>query len=266
MRWLPEPVKRPLRPLKELAVRMATRGRVVRQVNGRSFVVATQTRQLFRPDYDPGATLAMTKALHPGATAWNVGANVGIHVLQMADRVGPTGRVFAFEPNPHALELLRRNVELNGFGDRVTIIPAAVGESAGETDFHVAGFDGMARGGMPNPLLRVTQRIRVPVVTMDDFLARHGKPDCVLMDIEGWEVGALLGGQSLLQPKMPALIVELHSPAAWKWSGHSEEALRALLERHRLRVTPLSGQADPLRDHGQVLIEQAKPHPPAVSL
>ena len=39
--------------------------------------------------------------LQPGHVAIDIGANIGMHSVIMANRVGPTGKVFCFEPDPH---------------------------------------------------------------------------------------------------------------------------------------------------------------------
>lgn len=227
-------------------------------MNGADIRVDARTRFAFPEAYDTAATELLRAALGPGDEAWNVGASVGVHVLQMCPRVGPTGRVVAFEPNPHAAFFLRRNVALNGYTDRVTVAPVAVGEHSGVSDFYLAGADAMSRPGCPNPLLRQTTRIEVPVLTLDDFLALHnGNPRCLIMDIEGWEIGALLGAERLLQLEpQPVLIVELH-PGAWSWSGHSRSQLERLMARHNLKAVPLSNQRDALAEHGQVWFKRA---------
>ena len=33
----------------------------------------------------------------PGETVFELGANIGVYTMALADRVGPSGRVFAFE-------------------------------------------------------------------------------------------------------------------------------------------------------------------------
>lgn len=189
---------------------------------------------------------------------WNVGANVGIHTLQLAHRVGAQGSVVAFEPNPAAVELLRRNVQLSGYADRVTVVQAAVGERSGETDFFVAGADPMGRPGRANPLLGETTRISVPVITLDGYLkSQPGRPDCIVMDIEGWEIAALRGARTILELEpFPILIVELHQDA-WEWSGHCREDLETLLREYNLSVQPLSGQGDPLAQYGRVVLYRA---------
>ncbi len=225
-------------------------------VNEFTFNVDPSVRFLFTRSYDPEIASILDRSLKPGMCCWNVGANVGIHTLQLAEKVGPTGTVVAFEPNPHAAALLRRNVEFNNYAGRVTIVQAAVGEVEGTTDFFVAGFDGMGRAQRPNPLLgEKTSRVSVPVVTLDTFVkSQRRRPDCIVMDIEGWEIAALRGARTLLasQPS-PLWVIELH-PDAWQWSGHSREDLETLLRECGVSAKPVSGQGDPLSQYGHVLL------------
>ena len=247
------PLRQWLDDLRESAIRTAMSGRgLSRVVNGLPLRVDPVGRQTFTPTYDAGATDYLRRHLREGMEAWNVGANVGVYTLQLAHWVGAAGRVVAFEPNPEARAVLTRNVALNGLQSRVEIVASAVGAAAGSVDFFTSGADGMGRAGQANPLLTETTRIRVPVAALDDFAAARGrKPDLVVMDIEGWEIAALQGARSLMDSTR--FVVELH-PDAWKWSGHTRADLEAILDQARLDAEPVSGQSDPLGDHGQVVL------------
>ncbi len=249
-----------LRPVRDIGLTVLTLNRgVPTTVNGVKMRVDARTRPYFLASYDPGVTACLLETVRSGDECWNVGANVGIHVLQLGRLVGPNGRVIAFEPNPEALALLRRNVALNEYTDRVELVQAAIGQHPGTADLFIAGANPMARPNKPNPLLPRTRSIPVPVTTLDEFIAnRPAPPKCVVMDIEGWEIGALLGAGSILRLKpLPLILVELH-PDAWSWSGHSREQLEDLLRLHGLRAVPLSGQQDVLAQYGQARLVDAK--------
>lgn len=252
-------LKKVLRPARDAAVALATYPWGVRRtVNGQQVRVDWRSRYSFPPVYDAGVTALIRARLRSGARCWNIGANVGVHALQLAYAVGTTGSVLAVEPNPAAAELLRRNLALNGLAERVTVSRIAIGEHSGTTSFFIAGADPMGRPGRANPLLPRAVEIQVPVRTLDELLHENGRPDCVVIDIEGWEIGALLGAQSLLRLKpLPLLIVELH-PDAWEWSGHSRSQLADLLQTNALVIEPLAGQLNSFLELGQVLVRRAQ--------
>jgi len=76
-------------------------------------------------------TSAMARLTKPGTIGIDIGANLGYYTLLLADAVGPSGRVIAFEPNPRIANLLCATVGINGFSDRVTVREEAVGNLAG---------------------------------------------------------------------------------------------------------------------------------------
>jgi FkbM family methyltransferase len=240
--------------LRQAVLRVVTLGRgVPRVVNGLPLRVDIVGRHTFTPVYDAGATAYLRDRVREGDEVWNVGANVGVYALQLAHWVGPAGKVVAFEPNPIARAVLARNGRFNGLERRIEIVAAAVGAAPDTVEFFISGTDGMGRAGLPNPRLRDPRRITVPVIALD-ALARERRttPAFVVMDIEGWEIAALQGARMLLATT--PFVMELH-PNAWQWSGHRRADLEAIISGERLTLVPLSGQADPLEDYGQVVLE-----------
>jgi FkbM family methyltransferase len=60
--------------------------------------------------YDVVTTEVLWRLTEEGATVFDVGANIGYFTSLLARRVGPKGRVLAFEPHPETLQLLQTNV------------------------------------------------------------------------------------------------------------------------------------------------------------
>jgi FkbM family methyltransferase len=241
-----------MRPAYEWAINRLTQHAVPWTINGHEFLVDARFRGQIGHAPDQEASAFLATHIAPGEVVFNVGANVGVHVLPAARRVGPTGRVVAFEPNPEACQVLRHHVQINGFADRVTVVEAAVGSAPGRAVLHATGSDPRSRLGTPNAaLVGRTRPIDVLVVTLDDWAETAGLvPDCVIVDVEGFEERVLDGARRLLtgHPGIQVL-VEMH-PASWTDAGTTRATLDALLTNLGRTPQSLSGLADPLGAHG----------------
>jgi FkbM family methyltransferase len=173
--------------------------------------------------YEPNLQAALHKLVPPGAVVYDVGANIGYVSLLLAKVAGRTGKVYAFEPLPSNLEQLKRNVELNGMEERISIVPAAVTRSFGPVRFlvHASGGMGKAAGSAGREDIYQTEII-VDGISLDEFAygQENPLPQVVKMDIEGGEVLALPGMRRLLAEARPLLLMELHghesSRLAWE--------------------------------------------------
>lgn len=247
------------RPPYETLLDWSTRGRGISwPINEVYFRVDPRYRRQLGQSYEPKVAGFLRDRVKPGSLFLEVGANVGVYALQFAHWAGPTGRVIAFEPNPEARSVLLKHLRLNGLTDRVSVVPAAVGGFAGEAVLFAAEADGMSRLGVPNSAIAHRVRpILVPVVTLDEFCETQGlKPDWILIDIEGFEIAALAGARRLIARfgRELGIIVEMH-PNAWGSAGGSRPGAESLLDDLRLCPIPLSGQTDPMSEHGLVFLE-----------
>jgi FkbM family methyltransferase len=182
----------------------------------------------FFGSYEPEVRAEIKQRLRPGATAVDVGANVGWHALLMATLVGPAGRVFAFEPNDTTRARLAAAIHANRLG-QVVVDPRAVAERSGARPFEAptAGelWDGTGR------LTRGTAGGRVvECVTLDAFVADHGIDRLAFMkiDVEGWELSVLRGAAHTLRTLGPAIVFE-YDPAYVARCGGSGDELTACL-------------------------------------
>ena len=128
--------------------------------------------------------------LQAGDTAVDVGAHVGTFTLSAARRVGPTGRVVAFEPNAKTRELLERNVRQNGFDDRVTVMPYALLDRDDRLPLGTPteSNSGMSRLGHGDTFVTCRR--------LDDVLAELdvARVRAIKMDVEGFEAQVIAGG------------------------------------------------------------------------
>ena len=225
-------------------------------VNGVTYRIDPRQRPRFGQHYEAETAAFLARRVTPGMTCFDIGANVGAYVLQLAHWSAPDGRVVAFEPNGGAREVLTRHIAWNGLAGRVRIVPVAVGAEIGEHVLFAAGADGMSRLSAANNALAATaEQTRVPVTTIDAFcLESKEQPDVILLDIEGFEIEALRGATATISSHRPLIVVEMH-PNVWSSSNTSRAEAENLLRDLRLRPVSLSGQRDPLGDHGQVYLE-----------
>jgi FkbM family methyltransferase len=225
------------------------------EINGVTYRIDPHQRHRLAQNYDAPVAAFLREHVKPGALCFDVGANVGVYVMQFAHWSAPTGQVVAFEPNPSAGLILEKHVRMNKLDERVRIVSAAVGETGGEQVLYAAEAEGMSRLGAPNQALdgKVTE-INVPVITLDEYCSSEGlKPDWLFIDIEGFEIAALSGASELIQSSSGELgiIVEMH-PSVWDSANTTRVRAELLLAKLGLRAIPLMGQADPLGDYGLV--------------
>ena len=81
------------------------------QVHPRDFGVTLELHST--GDYEQGTRRCIFEMLKPGMTFVDIGAHVGLFSVPAASCVGPSGRVFAFEPDPSNRQLLEANIESN---------------------------------------------------------------------------------------------------------------------------------------------------------
>src|SRR5277367_6448201 len=63
--------------------------------------------------FERSTVVTLEKLVKSGDVVMDIGANIGAHTLGLARSVGPSGRVFAFEPTDFAFDKLQRNLDLN---------------------------------------------------------------------------------------------------------------------------------------------------------
>jgi FkbM family methyltransferase len=135
--------------------------------------------------------------LRQGDVFVDVGANVGFHTVLAAQLVGPTGKVFALEPAPWALELLRANLWRSGVD--ATVLPIAASDTAGRVRL---ALDAGHRSGAH--LTESAEGAEVDAVPLDAALPGI-VVDVLKVDVEGAEPLVLRGARALLE-RSPRLI------------------------------------------------------------
>ncbi len=151
--------------------------------------------------------------LRPGMNVLDVGAHVGYFSLVAGGHVGPTGRVWSFEPDPVNRASLEHNIKANGMADRVSVVPLAVVSAVGEGVLHRVANDTGSSTVYPQRDVG-GEWIAVSTTSLDAWADSEGWPpiDLVKVDAEGSEA-AVLAGMAELVKRNPRIVVVLEFQA-----------------------------------------------------
>lgn len=162
-------------------------------------------------DYEALVERLYRGVVRHGDRVVDIGAHSGRHTLPLADAVGPTGAVVAFEPLPRVSGYLRSAIADRGVGDRVTLHQVALSHTPGRASFFVATDrpeeSGLAQRTVYNGPTGL-EEIEVEVATLDGVLPPDFAPRFVKIDVEGAELDALRGAQRTIDAHRPMVEFE----------------------------------------------------------
>jgi FkbM family methyltransferase len=137
----------------------------------------------------------------------DAGANVGVFSIEASRKIGERGRLYAFEPNQEAFNLLAKNIENNSIRN-VYKYKIALGDSNDDLDFYIFNENGGANSGFFKSSLLAS----VPQTTLDRFMQENKIPrvDFIKADIEGMERNLLLGAEATIKKFHPRISICLY--------------------------------------------------------
>lgn len=149
--------------------------------------------------------------LRPGDVFVEAGANIGSLTVPMAQRVGPAGKGFAFEPQRQNYMMLCANMGLNGIS---CVQTRQAGLAAADAVMTAMIYDPAVENNYGDIRLgaECEKREQVSVTTVDGL----GLPRCRLIkiDVQGMEPQVLEGAKATIAACRPALWVENDDRAA----------------------------------------------------
>ena len=141
-----------------------------------------------------------------GDTIFDIGAYCGVSAYHFSKRVGATGRVFAFEPDPANYELLVRNIERHQLSN-VTPVNLAVAGSSGILKFNAEASTG---GGLAHAMPRIGlgRVIDVEALTLEEACTRYGLPQLIKIDVEGAEIEIIAPAVDFIRAHRLAFVID----------------------------------------------------------
>lgn len=187
---------------------------------------------------EPQLKFLLERTLKPGWAVLDVGANIGYYTLMMAKRTGPTGKIYAIEPEAKNFALLQSNVSLNGLDNMVETFHMGAARAPGVERLYTHARSNLhsfvsAESSHGSSDGRSGEWEDVPVTDLSSFIADKRPIDFLRMDIEGYEVDVLNGLEKAIEDGTftGSIVFECHRPRYDRETRDITKPLR-MLHRH----------------------------------
>lgn len=224
-------------------------------------------RAIYFGSYERAELRRALRLTPEGGVCIDAGSCVGYYAMNLARKVGSSGVVHAFEPDPRNHERLVRNCVLNGLDGRVITNRIALSNAGGPALLHIrpgqsgaatlAGFGDGRAGAEP-----------VRTDTIDDYVERYAirRVDFAKIDVGGHELEVLEGACRTLKGRsIHRLLIEIDGAALGSQGRGLPEVISALdgygyvpVARHRWRLALLRRSRDPARASCILLFRPAR--------
>ena len=187
--------------------------------------------------FGPRDTQTVKDNVFSGNIVVDLGANIGYFTCLLAKIVGEGGKVFAFEPDPRNLKLLRRNIQENDYKN-VIIADKAVSDVNGSCTLYSSQkkFGANRIFESKKNQTRDFIPIKSETICLDDYFEKQNllkKIDFIKIDIEGSEFRAFNGMKKILELNNNLKIFTEIAPSLLEDAGSSGKQVLDFLQEHK---------------------------------
>ncbi|MGI6152816.1 MAG: FkbM family methyltransferase, partial [Christensenellaceae bacterium] len=150
-----------------------------------------------------------------GMTVVDIGANLGVMSILMAQNIGDSGKLYSFEPSPKVFEIMQNNLALNGFegAENIVLLNKAVADREGEIRFRE--YETSGHSSIYDMDEKVVNMTKVKMTDLDSVLAGQAA-DLIKIDVEGAEPLVLKGMQKTIKNSPNLHIIMEFAPSILK--------------------------------------------------
>ena len=177
-----------------------------------------------------------SKFITPESIIIDAGANIGFHTIQFA-KLGKL--VYAFEPQSLIFNLLSSNIMLNELSSKIKQYRLGLSDKklqlymeSEEVHMQSNNIHNLGGRGITKNSSGTTEQ--VDLIKFDDEFQNIGKVDFIKMDIQGSELYALKGMETLLLKNKPWMLLENYD------NDNGKEALNYILSLGYTLYRPLT--------------------------
>jgi FkbM family methyltransferase len=163
----------------------------------------------------------------PGMVLFDAGSHHGFFALAAARFGAPDAKIVAIDASEPVVRVLKENVRMNGRGDAISVVEAAVGDKPGIMKMitsGAAGHDYFHGIDIDRPDTRSVRQITLDGLSKETGLV----PTHLKIDVEGFEGEAIRGAPAILRDHRPIVFLELHN-AILRQRGRRPEDVLGLL-------------------------------------
>ena len=196
--------------------------------------------------------LLLRQLVRPGMQVVDVGANVGLYSLLLAQLTGKSGRVYSFEPEPNLFATFAGNCATN-LADNVVPFQCALGASKGRSAFRRSSLNSGNNSLGENSA--GADCVEVEVARLDDVLPVR-TVDLIKLDVQGHELAALKGMTDVLASSPNVLLLFEFWPAGLRAAGTTPEELLTFLGERGFLIQETEAEVPrDLQDAGRLIRE-----------
>ena len=202
-------------------------------------VVGDQRRRVISQNYNALRRILLPKRekeqhllpnlIGKDGVAFEIGANYGQYLTDLAPLVGPKGHVHAFEPAEITFDCLQRICRIKRLTN-VSLNHAALSNKVGTAVLHTpikdSGTFGVAKASLSPGTDMEHSSETIHLDTLDRYVEERGldRIDLIRCDVEGSEYNVLLGGRETFTRFRPLVLMEIH-PGLLKRFDQDEMAI-----------------------------------------
>ena len=132
----------------------------------------------------------LKKEISEGDTCIDLGSNIGYTTIFMCNSAGKSGKVYAIEPDPYNVKILKETLRINDFNN-YEVFEIAISDKNGIIDFWQSNKSNLSS---VEKTKNSNRKIEVECKSLNKFLEDKNYPNFIKMDIEGHEVKVFEGG------------------------------------------------------------------------
>jgi len=166
-------------------------------------------------------TRVMMSFAQPGMHVLDIGAHMGYYTVKLGTKIGPTGRLMAFEPNPEVNAVCLENLKINGLMGTSHLCKFALGDEP-TTATLTRSASNMASANLVGDQ-DADYSVEVPVYPLDNVVPPDFTPDLIKLDAEGYEKKILDGARNVLARSPNAAIMIELGLERWERSATLDE-------------------------------------------